>query len=62
MLSRSIKKIIPFQPFHRAIDETLKILESVILPEYWSSALPAHTYKMVITAVCVQIDSSFCNT
>ena len=27
MLSKSIKKIIPFRPFYRAIDETLKIPE-----------------------------------
>ena len=33
-----------------------------ILPEYWSSALPAHAYKMIITVVCVQIDNCFRNT
>ena len=31
------------------------------LPEYCSSALPAHVYKMVISTVCVQIDNCFCN-
>ena len=30
MLSKSIKKIIPYQPFHCAIDKTLKILEKVL--------------------------------
>ena len=64
------KKIIPYRRFHLAIDETLKIpkRESAgrfcvqILPEYSSSALPAHAYKMVINTVCVQIDNCFCNT
>ena len=32
-----------------------------ILPEYCSSALTAHSHKMVITTVCVQIDNRFCN-
>ena len=59
------KKIIPYRPFHRAIDENLKTLEDAgrfcirNLPEYCSSALPAHSYKIVITTstVGVQIDS-----
>ena len=56
------KKNIPYRPFKRAIDETLKILEEWwpflhLLPKYWSSALPAYAYKMVITTVCVQIDN-----
>ena len=33
-----------------------------VLPEYCSSALKAQACKMVITTVCVQIDSCFCNT
>ena len=63
MLSKSIKKLIPYRPFHRAIDESLKIPEKcwpflyLNLPEYRSSGLPAHPYKMVITTVCVQIDN-----
>ena len=28
-----------------------------ILPEYCSSALPAHVYSMVVTTVCVEIDN-----
>ena len=38
--NQSIKKIMPYQPFHRAIDETLKSLEKCMpflclnLPEY----------------------------
>ena len=63
MLSKSTKKIIPYRPFHQAIEETLKSAGCFcirILPEYCSSALPAHGYKMVSTNVCVQIDNCFC--
>ena len=50
------KKIIPYPPFHRAIDETLKILEKcqpflcLHFTKVLDSGLPAHAYKMVITA------------
>ena len=59
------QKIYTLSTFRRAIDETLKIrfrksasrfcIQN--LPEYSSSALPVHAYKMVITTVCVQIDN-----
>ena len=62
---QSIKKIMPYRPFHQAINETLKIPEKcwpflyLDLPEYnfFSSALLAHAHKMIITTVCVQIDN-----
>ena len=56
-------------PFHRAIDETLKIPEKrwpFLYPNftrvYCSSALPSHAYKIVITTVCIQRDNCFYNT
>ena len=62
-------KIIPLRPFHRAIEETLKIPEKCWQLLYQnftrvcSSALSAHADKMVvITTVCVQIDNCFCKT
>ena len=60
------KKVVPYQPFHRAIDETLKIPEKcwpflhLNLLEYGSWAPPAYAYKMVTTTVSVQIDNCFC--
>ena len=62
------KKKLFFRPFHRAIDETLKIPEKCWpflyqnLLECYSSDLSAHADKMVITTVCVQIDNCFCKT
>ena len=63
------KKTIPYRPYHRAIDKTLKIQESAghfciwILPEYCLSAIPAYAYKMVTTtAYVLQIGNCFCNT
>ena len=59
------KKVIPYRPFHRAIDETFQNSAGrfciSILPEYCSSALTAQAYKMVITTVFVQIDNCFYN-
>ena len=51
------QKIIPNRPFHRAIDETVKIPEMSWLVLYRSSALPAHAYEVLIINVCVQIVS-----
>ena len=60
MLSKSFKKIVPYRPFHRAIDETFedsgKVLAVSVFEFHWSTVLPAHAYKMVITAACVQIE------
>ena len=57
------KKNLPYRPFYRAIDRTLKIPEKCWSFLYlnstraeYSSALPAHAYKMVTTTVCVQMD------
>ena len=59
MLSKSIQNIIPDRPFHRAIDETLKIPETFwpflclkfIRVLQFSST--SHAYKIVITTVRV---------
>ena len=58
--SLQINQKIPYSPFLRAIDETLKIpgkcwpFPYLNLREHCSSVLPAHAYKMVVTTVCVQ--------
>ena len=56
-------KKIPYRPFHRAIDETLRVPEQCwpfLYLNFTSSALTAQAFKMVITTVCVQIDNCFC--
>ena len=42
--------------------KVLAVSVSILPEQYYSSALPAYAYKMVITSVCVQIDNCFCNT
>ena len=52
----------PYQPFHQAIDETLKSPEKCWPFLCLSSALLAQAYKIVTTTVCVQRDNCSGNT
>ena len=58
---------IPYRPFIEQSTKPLGFGNSAgrffisVLPAYCSSTLTAQAYKMVITTVCVQIDSCVCN-
>ena len=61
MLSKSIKKIIPYRPFHRVIDETLKIPERCWPLLYFNFtrvlqfSSTSHAYNMVTMCFCVKL-------
>ena len=59
MLSKSIKKIIPYRHLpssnRRNFEDSEKVL-AVSVSEITRVALPTHACRMVITAACVQMD------
>ena len=45
----------------RNFEDSKKVLAVSVFIFYQNTVLPAHAYKMVITAACVQIHNCFCD-